>query len=96
MALTTPKDVVKPASQVDQIIQLIEAEFKKNPQPRKHLTSLYYIITLKKAAFSADDIKEVIAQYKENGWEMIESYREYERRGGEKIINTKFRFFETV
>ena len=92
--LTAPKDLIKPVSQAKEIIQLIETEFKKNPKLHKHNNSAYYILTLKNAVFSSDDIREVIARYKKMGWVMIESYREYENRGGEKIINTKFRFFE--
>ena len=93
--LTTPNDLVKPISETDLIIKRIEAAFKLHPKPHKYANSAYYIITVE-GAYSPDDIKEVIAKYKEIGWSAIDVYRAYRKKSGEKIklISTKFKFYE--
>ena len=99
-AITKPQDLMKPVSQVDDIIKLIEAEFKKNPKMRTNdipdrpdLLSAYYIITIK-GFYSSDDINTVIRRYIDDaGWKLIEVYRSYAERGQTAQL-TKFRFYE--
>lgn len=96
MKLTTPKDLVKPESQVDLIVEKVQAAFEKKPKMHAHNTSVYYIVTID-GGYSPEDIKKVIALYTtEGGWKSVETYRAYETRQRQKLIFTKLKFYETL